>query len=106
MNFSANLYALIVGYLTVREIMIRTSHQKKIREVKRGCPQRSLLGPLFWNVVMDEYLTAQSRFREDRIAYADDLAVTVKANRGPELERRMVGATSSLSQLLRRFAWS
>jgi hypothetical protein len=68
MNCPANLYALIVDYLTDREVMIRTSHQRKIREVKRGCPQGSVLGPLFSNLVTDEYLTAESRFTEEKIA--------------------------------------
>jgi hypothetical protein len=77
--------------------MIRTSHQRKIREMNRGCPQGSVLGPLFWNLVMDEYLTPESRFTEDKIAYADDLAIIVQGNSGPDLERRMVGAMSDLS---------
>jgi hypothetical protein len=55
MNCPANLYALIVDYLTDREVMTRTSHQRKIREVKGGCPKGSILGPLFWNLVMNEY---------------------------------------------------
>jgi hypothetical protein len=41
--------------------------------------------------MMDEYLTAESRFTEDKIAYADDLAIIVQGNSGHELERRMVG---------------
>jgi hypothetical protein len=55
MNCPTHLYALIVDYLKDREIMIRTSHQRKIREVKRGCPQGSAQGSLFWNVMMDEF---------------------------------------------------
>jgi hypothetical protein len=46
MKCPANLNALVVDYLTDREIMIRTSHERKIREVKWGCLQGSVLGPL------------------------------------------------------------
>jgi hypothetical protein len=46
---------------------------------------------------MDEYLTAESRFTEDKISYADDLATIVQRNCGLELERWMVGAMSDLT---------
>jgi hypothetical protein len=81
MNCPANLYALITDYLRDREVMIRTSHQERIKEVRRGCPQGSVLGPLFWNFVMDEYLTTESRFTEKKIAYADDLAIVLQRGR-------------------------
>jgi hypothetical protein len=48
---------------------------------------------------VDEYITAESRFTEDQIAYADDLAIIVQGNSRHELDRRMVGAMSDLTAL-------
>lgn len=57
------------------------------RVVHQGCPQGSILGPDFWNVVFDELLLALEDSGARVIAYADDLCIIVNGNSRRELER-------------------
>lgn len=53
---------------------------------EQSCPQRSILGPLFWNLILDEYLRLEST-DVAKVAYADDCLLIVSAANWPNLEK-------------------
>lgn len=71
-------------------MLVRTKYDKLERQMERGCPQGSILGPTAWNWAMDELLnkieTNFNSAQTEVIAYADDLAIIIKANSRRELE--------------------
>jgi len=81
---SGTLLTIMKSYLNNRKMMVRTKFDKLERRMERGCPQGSILGPTAWNWAMDELLKRfETNFDEtelDVIAYADDLAILMKAN--------------------------
>ena len=69
-------------------------------QAKRGCPQGSVLGPKFWNIVMDDLLRQLEELPNTQpIAYADDLAILIPGNSRRALEER--GAAARPWQLWR-----
>ena len=59
------------------------------RQAKRGCTQDSVLGPKFWNVVMDGLLRQLEELPNTQpIAYADDLVILILRNSSRVLEER------------------
>jgi len=72
------------SYLNNRKMMVRTKLEKLEYRMERGYPQGSILGPTAWNWAMDELLKQfENNIDEaelDVIAYADDLAILMKAN--------------------------
>ena len=57
-----NLYLIIRDYLTRRVVMMEDGCHTVYRQTKRGCPQGSVLGPKFWNIVMDGLLRRLEEF--------------------------------------------
>jgi len=58
--------------------------------MEKGCPQGSIIGPTAWNWAMDDLLKQiDDNFDEqdvDVIAYADDLAILIRANSRRNIE--------------------
>jgi len=71
-------------------MMVRTKFDKMERKMERGCPQGSILGPTAWNWAMDDLLkqieTSFDSAQAEVIAFADDLAILIKANSRREIE--------------------
>ena len=61
--------------------------------VTKGCPQGSVLGPLFWNLIFDEFVEDLRREENEAIAFADDLIVVIEANNRKGLEMNANDAT-------------
>ena len=51
-----NFYLIIKDYLTKRVVMMEDCYYIMERQAKRGFPQLSILGPKFWNLIMDGLL--------------------------------------------------
>lgn len=79
-----DLSSLIADYFRNRTVELCGTYTR----VTKGCPQGSILGPQFWNMVFDGLLRAL----EDRgirfAAYADDLVIVVSAETRLSLEQR------------------
>lgn len=78
------LYRLMESYFTDRQVAITTKYGAVQKQVTKGCPQGSVLGPRIWNLVFDGLLEALSGY--ECIAYADDLLVLISGNSRVALE--------------------
>jgi len=76
-------------------MILTTRHDKVTKQMTKGCPQGSIIGPLAWNWSMDDLLN-QLRELEDRgtraTAYADDLALLICENSRSNIETSASGA--------------
>ena len=88
-----NLYGLIQSYLSGKKAEIVSSTQEEVKLVTKGCPQGSVLGPLFWNLIFDEFVEDLRREENEAIAFADDLIVVIEANNRKGLEMNANDAT-------------
>lgn len=84
-----NLYYLIYSYLFNRKVAIYSAFDEVQRTVVRGCPQGSVCGPVFWNMVFDDLLSLDLGTYTQKIAYADDLVLTVSGGSRTNLESRL-----------------
>jgi Retron-type reverse transcriptase len=87
-----NLFLIIKGYWTRRVVMMEDGYHIVERQAKIGCPQGSVLGPKFMNLVMDGLLRQQEELLNTQpIAYADDLVIIIPRNSRRALEERGTG---------------
>ena len=49
-----NVYEVVADYLRNREVRLVGKHGEVQKQVTRGCPQGSIMGPTFWNLVFDD----------------------------------------------------
>lgn len=80
---SEYLIRIIQSYLEDRYILREDGNQTR---VTCGVPQGSVLGPLLWNVFYDQILRLNLGKAVELVAYADDLAIIVKAKTKEFLE--------------------
>lgn len=88
-NTPNHLVAIIKSYLEERKVIFCQGMNKVEKTCTKGCPQGSVLGPTLWNITMDALLEKEWQNGVEVIAYADDLAITVKANQRMELKRKI-----------------
>ena len=89
---SSNLLKIVGSYFRNRKMIVKSKNERIRRNMKKGCPQGSVIGPMAWNWCMDALLN-QIENNEDEdemevIAYADDLAALIKGNSRREIETR------------------
>ena len=58
----------------------------------RGCPQGSVLGPIFWIIIFNMVLKMLKRKRIKSVNYADDEIVVIEGNSKQKIERAGEGA--------------
>lgn len=86
-NCPRNIYRLIQDYLSHRTASIGTNRNSTVsKTVNRGCPQGSILGPSFWNLIFDDLLNILESHGFQVIAYADDLIVIIPGNSRKQIE--------------------
>lgn len=88
LNVSKQIYNVLEDYLCNRSVELEVFGVKITREVDRGCPQGSILGPLLWNLVMDNLLGMPFTEGVRTIAFADDAVVLVEGNSRAQLEMK------------------
>lgn len=91
-----NLYGLIQSYLSDRTANIIRARNTTERKITKGCPQGSVLGPIFWNLVFDEAIEVAGRNGNEPIAFADDLIVVVSADTRLGIETKANEVTRAL----------
>jgi hypothetical protein len=79
------LLATLKSYLTDRTVTYRDGSVEVSKACTKGCPQGSALGPTLWNSVLDMYLDSELLPNTETIAYADDIAIVVRARTRQEL---------------------
>lgn len=72
-------YGLISNYLTNRTVILDHAGARVSKVMTKGCVQGSACGPVLWNLVLDELLSAQLPVGCHTQAYADDVLLITQA---------------------------
>ncbi|XP_072940728.1 uncharacterized protein [Epargyreus clarus] len=94
----SNLYRIIQSYLSNRSVALNYADATVHRNLSRGCVQGSVLGPLFWNLIVDELLCADLPPNCHLQAFADDLLLITSANNTTELENDTNAALKTITE--------
>jgi Reverse transcriptase (RNA-dependent DNA polymerase)/Endonuclease-reverse transcriptase len=97
-EISSYLINIIESYLDQRQIV--TGKVKK--DITAGVPQGSVLGPTLWLILYDGVLGRDLGPHTTPIAYADDLAIIVKAEKIDQLNYEANSALSRIEEWMRR----
>lgn len=87
------------SYLSQRKVFIEQGGAQVEREVNRGCPQGSVLGPILWNLTFNDLLKAQFPEQESIIAFADDAVVLVSGQSRQSIEQKFTTITDIRGQI-------
>ena len=108
MDCPKSLYLSIVDYCNGRKVRILNWEMDLEQTISKGCPQGSIFGPEFWDIIFDpllKMLESESTVKA-AIAYADDLLLLVEGETRSQLEtkscRAMVVVDSWCKILLRK----
>ena len=74
--------------------MLLTSHESSLKPVKRGVPQGSILGPLLFNIYIND-LPLSNSSTNDFILYADDTNILISDDDPLSLKLKLNSALSS-----------
>lgn len=69
-------------------MILRVGNGEVGKNISKGCPQGSVLGPLLWNILFDGLLRLPFGAGVSAKAYADDSLLLVRANSSPDLMRK------------------
>ncbi|KAG5870236.1 hypothetical protein JTB14_029110 [Gonioctena quinquepunctata] len=73
------LVSLLKSYLEDRYIEYYSNTEKVGKQLTKGCPQGSALGPLLWNLTVEPLLRHDWPGNVAVTVYADDIAVAINA---------------------------
>jgi ribonuclease HI len=71
-NCPRNIYALALDYFRQRTVTVETESLSITKAVEIGTPQGSRSGPIFWNILYDDFLNIKLPDGSSNQAYADD----------------------------------
>ncbi|KAK9701516.1 Reverse transcriptase (RNA-dependent DNA polymerase) [Popillia japonica] len=65
------------------------------KKLTKGCPQGSICGPIFWDIIMSDLLRTLEQLGETEanVAYADDLLLIITADSRAAIERKAMVIT-------------
>lgn len=103
-----NLYRMVKDYLAGRCIKIGKVFERFVWEIEKGCPQGSVIGPIIWILILQDWLRKEFGEGIYIIAYADDIVILVESDREREIERKINEVLEDLKSWLRRakLEWS
>lgn len=101
LKVSRQVMGAIKSYLGERYMSLKAGQTRISREATKGCPQGSVLGPLLWYVVFDDFLRVGEIEGVKVIAYADDGLVLVRANSRNEIEHKFRAVTEGIERWAR-----
>lgn len=88
LKISKRTLALLESYLMNRSATLTIDKETRSRQMTRGCPQGSRLGPTLWKVAMSDAFEPMGH-QSHMIAYADDIALAVGAARLDTVKKRL-----------------
>ena len=84
MKLAHNVFNVVLDLLRDRSAELFLGATSRTRQPQKGCPQGSVSGPRFWNVIINDLLQSLTDlFCCDVIAFADDLLLCIQ---GKELQ--------------------
>ena len=90
-NCSTQLVNILNSYFGKRKVIVRSKYKTFCNNMEKGCPQGSVLGPSAWNWCMYSLLNRinieLNAEKAEAIAYADNLAVLLKADNRVSIEK-------------------
>lgn len=91
-----NIINLIISYLKNRIVTTDFMSAKQSKSQQKGCIQGSVLGPLFWNIVINPLLTKLTDEGIEVFAYADDITIIIEAPTIAKLQQKTNKTTKIL----------
>lgn len=91
---------LLDDYFHDRSLLYEAAGKEVKKELTAGVPQGSVLGPTMWNILYDGLLREQMPEGVELIAYADDVAITARANENYKVERMLEDAAEKVIKWL------
>lgn len=58
-GISKTMFGVLTSYLSNRTVTLQNDGESVIKAMSKGCPQGSVLGPLFWNITFDSLLNRE-----------------------------------------------
>lgn len=92
------LFRIIKNFLSERVAVLWLGNEESVKTLTKGCPQGSVLGPILWNVLFEDFLRMATGEGTSLIAYADDVVLLVEGGSRNELEERGRNAIGSIEE--------
>ena len=89
---------MITSYLAEREVFFEFEGARHSKMLTKGCPQGSILGPIFWNIIFEDFLIQDFGNDVHAIAYADDAMLLIEGRSRVDLELKAAGALGAVTQ--------
>lgn len=79
-----NIYKTLYSYFKDRTAVIVDKFGRTEKNITKGCPQGSVLGPQIWNIVFNGSMNEEV----DELAFADDKVILIYGKSRADLERK------------------
>ncbi|GFY27795.1 putative 115 kDa protein in type-1 retrotransposable element R1DM [Trichonephila clavipes] len=90
-----NIFSLVADFLNDRVAKMQLGSTSAIHYLKRGCPQGSESGPIFWNIIINDLLSKLNNLACcEIIAFVDDILV---CSQGRDLSATFLHAHEALN---------
>lgn len=99
---------LLKSYLSDGVVTFSWIGARVQKELTKGCPQGSILGPLLWNIMFETLLKMDVGYEFELIAYVDDLLIVVQGRSRVDLQTKTQNALNEVTawSSLAKFAFS
>lgn len=91
-NVDQYTWLVLRDYMTNRSVELRLEEKKLVLSQEKGCVQGSVLGPLLWNLIVDELLENLHMMGVRAQAFADDIAIVSAGRTFLEASARLQSA--------------